>query len=166
MDRGRMETEGTAGMANRAVLEASGYQVVALGNNELLTFPREALDRLYADVPFSVVGTNIEAAGGEQPVWLKKWAVREMAGVRVGFLGLTIPYPIFYELMGWRLSDPLEALSEWVPRIREEVDVLVLLSHLGLTWDRRLAKDVPGIDLILADTPIISWRLPSGSATR
>lgn len=149
MDRGRMETEGTAGMANRAVLEASGYQVVALGNNELLTFPREALDRLYADVPFSVVGTNIEAAGGEQPVWLKKWAVREMAGVRVGFLGLTIPYPIFYELMGWRLSDPLETISEWVPRIREEVDVLVLLSHLGLTRDRQLAQDVPGIDLIL-----------------
>ncbi len=149
MDRGRMETEGTGGMANRAVLEATGYQVVTLGNNELLTFPRETLDRVYADVPFSVVGTNIEAVRGDRPEWLKKWAIREMGGVRVGFLGATIPYPIFYELMGWRLSDPLEVLAEWVPRIRAEVDVLVLLSHLGLPIDRRLAEEVPGIDLIL-----------------
>lgn len=149
MDRGRMETEGTGGMANRAVLEATGYQVITLGNNELLTFPREDLDRLYADVPFSVVGTNIEAIRGECPAWLKKWTVREVDGVRVGFLGATIPYPVFYELMGWRLSDPLKVLSEWVPRIRKEVDIIVLLSHLGLSLDRRLAKEVPGIDLIL-----------------
>jgi len=64
MDRGRMETEGTGGMANRAVLEATGYQVVTLGNNELLTFSRETLDRLYAGVPFSVVGTNIDPRPG------------------------------------------------------------------------------------------------------
>lgn len=149
MDRGRLETEGTGGMANRAVLEATGYQVVTLGNNELLTFPRESLDRLYAGVPFSVVGTNIETVRGERPNWLKKWAVKEMEGVRIGFLGATVPYPVFYEQMGWRLSDPLSALSEWVPRLRKEVDVLVLLSHLGLPQDRRLALEVPGIDLIL-----------------
>nr|MBO2496687.1 metallophosphoesterase [Bacillota bacterium] len=149
MDRGRMETEGTGGMANRAVLEATGYQVVTLGNNELLTFPREALDRVYAGVSFSVVGTNIEPIRGSRPEWLKKWAVREVGGLRIGFLGATIPYPIFYEQMGWRLSDPLEVLAEWVPKIRGKVDVLVLLSHLGLSLDRRLAEEVPGIDLIL-----------------
>src|SRR5690606_40993124 len=100
MDRGRMETEGTGGMANRAVLEATGYQVVTLGNNELLTFPREALDRVYEGVSFSVVGTNIELIRGSRPECMKKWDVREVGGILNACLSATFIVVFFYYNLG------------------------------------------------------------------
>lgn len=33
--------------------------------------------------------------------------------------------------------------------LRDEVDVVVILSHLGLSTDRRLAEQITGIDVIL-----------------
>ena len=40
-------------------------------------------------------------------------------------------------------------LPEQVSRLRKEVDLVVLLSHLGLATDRRLAEEIPEIDIIL-----------------
>ncbi|WP_439116347.1 bifunctional metallophosphatase/5'-nucleotidase [Paludifilum halophilum] len=149
MDRVRIETEGTEGQANRAVMDATGYQLVTLGNNELLTFSKEDLNALYGDAPFEVLATNVRESGGDRPRWISPWTVREAAGLRIGFLGVTIPFYTFYQLLGWEVADPIERLSVEVPRLRREVDAVVVLSHLGLGNDRRLAEEVPGIDLIL-----------------
>ncbi|MFC4076204.1 bifunctional metallophosphatase/5'-nucleotidase [Salinithrix halophila] len=149
MDRVRVETEGTRGRANRAVMETAGYQMITLGNNELLTFSKPDLDALFTDAPFEVLAANVEEAKGEQPHWLRRWTVREAEGFRIGFLGVTIPFQNFYRLLGWNVSDPLSLLAQEVARLRQEVDAVILLSHLGLGNDRRLAEAVPGIDVIL-----------------
>ena len=45
MDRMRVETEGSDGLVNIALLNAAGYEVVTIGNNEGLTFTPEHLAR-------------------------------------------------------------------------------------------------------------------------
>jgi 2',3'-cyclic-nucleotide 2'-phosphodiesterase (5'-nucleotidase family) len=127
----------------------TGYHAVTLGNNELLTFSRSSLDTLYDTAPFAVVATNVTPTEGNRPAWLHPWVILRCQGVRVGLLGATIPYPMVYEMMGWHVQDPFLRVREAVRQLRDQVDVLVLLSHLGLPNDRRMAEEVPRLDVIL-----------------
>jgi 2',3'-cyclic-nucleotide 2'-phosphodiesterase (5'-nucleotidase family) len=150
MDRAFPETEGTDGEANRLVLEKTGYDAVTLGNNELLTFTRSQLAQTYEGASFVVVSNNVvKRETGEPPSWIRPGLIVERAGVRIGLLAVTIPYPIVYELMGWQVSDPFDVLRREVKRMRGKADLVVVLSHFGLSNDRRLAEEVDGIDLIL-----------------
>ena len=150
VDRMRLETEGTDGRANRAVLEWTGYDAVTLGNNEGLTLTREQMERLYADAPFAVVCANLfEADTGRRPSWMKPSHVLEKGGVRIGLVGLTAAFANYYSLLGWHAADPLEIAADVIPDLRKKADLVIVLSHLGLRYDEVLAVRVPGIDLIL-----------------
>ena len=50
---------------------------------------------------------------------------------------------------GVAVADPVETARALVPELRREADVVLVLSHLGLDDDRRLASRVPGIDVIV-----------------
>lgn len=96
--------------------------------------------------------------------------VLEAAGTRVGVIGVTTPrlHPsgrplrrlnaAFGAAIDWTsdavfgrfgLTDPFAAVRREAGRLRPEVDILVVLSHLGIGGDVRLAGAVPGLDLIL-----------------
>jgi 2',3'-cyclic-nucleotide 2'-phosphodiesterase (5'-nucleotidase family) len=76
--------------------------------------------------------------------------VRTFGEVRVGFLGLTTPAAAEYpHLTGWTVIDHTECARRWVPRARQECDVLIVVSHLGHRTDQALAAAVGGIDAIV-----------------
>ncbi|SFI89429.1 bifunctional metallophosphatase/5'-nucleotidase [Thermoflavimicrobium dichotomicum] len=150
MDRARMETEGTDGLVNGAILEATQYDAITLGNNELLTFSKEELRLTYKDASFIVISSNVvDQETDQQPDWLKPWKVFMVNGLRVGVTAVTVPYPSVYELMGWKVQDPLHCLQQVVQKLRSSVDVFIVLSHLGYQRDREMAEVIPGIDLII-----------------
>lgn len=150
VDRMHPVTEGTRGQANVDVLNAAGYDVVTVGNNEGLTLPHAWFERLYAGARFDVALANLrDAQTGARPPWAKPVVLREASGVRVAFLGVTAPYHTFYNLLGWRVEEPEDALAEQVRVWRERADVVVVLSHLGLGRDEELARSLPGVDLIV-----------------
>lgn len=150
MDRFRLETEGTDGRVNRALLERTGYDMVTFGNNELLTFSKEQLGMLYDDAPFSVVSTNVfDVNGTERPDWIVPYEWKDAGGIHVYFLAATIPYPQVYEMMGWQVKNPFPLIERTVQSLRKEADIIVLLSHLGLGNDRMLAEQIDGIDIII-----------------
>ena len=80
--------------------------------------------------------------------------VVERGGVRVGVVGLAATIldkgmpPRFSE--GLRFTLGREELPGHVQALREEADVVVLLSHLGFPQDLQLARDVEGIDVVLS----------------
>jgi 2',3'-cyclic-nucleotide 2'-phosphodiesterase (5'-nucleotidase family) len=159
MDRARMLTEGTGGRANVAVMNATGYDFVTLGNNEGVTFTPQILAELYGEqAQFQVLGSNIfELVGGDDgatPPFLREYAVVERGGLRIGLIGvtpLTKQYRKFYSMLGWDVREPEPIVAKLVQRLREsgEVDVIVLLSHLGVKADERMAGSIDGIDVIL-----------------
>jgi 2',3'-cyclic-nucleotide 2'-phosphodiesterase (5'-nucleotidase family) len=60
-------------------------------------------------------------------------------------------YPIgsaWERVFGWRFLDPQTVVREFSERVPEG-DLLIVLSHLGLRLDRKLAAAVPRIDLLL-----------------
>ncbi|TCP68306.1 bifunctional metallophosphatase/5'-nucleotidase [Baia soyae] len=149
-DRFRMETEGTMGVVNRRILDYTDYDIVTLGNNELLTISDVDLAKMYHQSSFSVVSSNVRQKEDQQlPDWLKAWEIREVRGVRIAFLGATIPYPLVYDLLGWDVGDPMDCLARDVALLRSQVDVIVVLSHLGIFWDRKIATMIPDVDIII-----------------
>lgn len=74
-------------------------------------------------------------------------------GLKVAVLGLTTPelttatHPRNIE--GISVEEPIAVARRLVPALRDEADLVVVLSHLGIADDRRLAESVRGIDLIV-----------------
>ncbi len=164
LDRARMETEGTMAAVNRAVMERIGYDAVLPGNNEGLSYTPEELDRIFAgmSVPFVCANMTLSATG-RPPDWMAPSLMLERAGIRLGLIGLTVPFQEYYDLLGWDAGDPIAALKAEVARLRPEADAIVVLSHLGLRNDEAIAAAVPGVDLILGghthhllETPLLA----------
>ncbi|MEC0107321.1 bifunctional UDP-sugar hydrolase/5'-nucleotidase [Paenibacillus taichungensis] len=150
MDRMAVETEGTLGAANVDIINLTGYDAITIGNNEGLTFTPEQLTQSYSGLLCPVVcGNVVDQATGLPPVWMKSSLILEKGPFRIGLLGATAPFTAFYELLGWDVLDPVETLREQVGALRSQVDVVVILSHLGLSTDRRLAEQIQGINVIL-----------------
>ncbi|MCM3631197.1 bifunctional metallophosphatase/5'-nucleotidase [Paenibacillus glycanilyticus] len=150
MDRIRLETEGSDGMVNVELLNAAGYDAVTLGNNEGLTYSKETLEQVYGEAKFALLCANMrEMETGRQPEWLLPSIVVEKGGIKIGLIAATARFTDFYELLGWDLTDPLEAIGVEVEKLREQVDVIAVMSHLGINIDKQMAEKVPGIDLIM-----------------
>lgn len=150
MDRARMETEGTDGLIHRAIIEQTGYELVTLGNNEGLTFSKEQLNEIYGGkTSFQVLCCNLHSDDGEDPSWLLPHYVKEQNGIKLGFIAATANFHKFYLQMGWKTEEPIAAIQDQVEQIRKQVDVVILMSHLGIRLDEEIAKRDIGIDIIL-----------------
>ncbi|MCL6517124.1 bifunctional UDP-sugar hydrolase/5'-nucleotidase [Alicyclobacillus sp.] len=150
LDRVRPETEATHGMVNAALMDALGYDGWVFGNNEGLTIPVAQWPNLVSRSGTVAFGTNLRAPGGAPLPFLRDWAIFERSGVRVGVFGLTPDYRTSYQRLGVDVDAPHGAARRAVDALRAAgCDVIVLLSHLGLGADRRLAEQVPGVDVIL-----------------
>ncbi|RKD21872.1 hypothetical protein BEP19_13985 [Ammoniphilus oxalaticus] len=148
-DRMSPLTEGTWGEANVAVMNQTGYQFAAIGNNEGLTFPKEKLLSLYNSANFQVICCNLkDEATADFPPFVKPYAIQEIDSLRIGWISATAPYPV-YEMLGWQILDPFDQIEQIVAQIRQQTDVIIVLSHLGYKMDRELANRLEGVDLII-----------------
>ena len=150
MDRMATETEGTDGYIHRELFEYMQYDVVTLGNNEGLSFSHDQLTAVYQKpTSFQVVCCNMTPLDGSKLSWLLKSTIIEKNGLKLGFIGATIHYTDFYKLLNWDATEPLSAIQEEVNKIKAQVDVIIVMSHLGIRLDEELAERCPEIDIIL-----------------
>lgn len=155
-------TNAYEGIADIEALNATGYDIGTIGNNEFkLKDAAERFDAAGAQnallqvlrrshFPWVCANAGVgDPAKGELIPGVHPYLVREINGVRVGFLGLTAPrsggYP---QVKGWWVGDPVEAAKKWVPIVRQNCDVLIALTHVGVDDDKKIAT-VPGIDAIV-----------------
>lgn len=143
----------TQGRAIVPALNAEGIDLFVPGNWEY-GFGPDALRARAAEMAFPVLAANLRAAGDGEPIF-PGTQVRELGGVRVGFVGLTSPIipsmsPRF--AAGLRFPDARDVLPRAVEELRgvERCDVVVLVSHLGFAQDVALVREVDGIDVVLS----------------
>ncbi len=150
IDRWHPFTEATKGRGNIDLLNMCGYKAVTIGNNEGVNLPHEDLDHLYDEADFDVLLANLYKKNGAYPEWVKPYKIYQTKkGTRVGVIGLTAHFPRLYELLDWKQTDPILELQKWLEPLRKDVDFIILLSHLGLRDDERIAAEFPEIDVIL-----------------
>ncbi|SIS43797.1 bifunctional metallophosphatase/5'-nucleotidase [Salimicrobium flavidum] len=150
MDRFHPIAEGLKGRGNVELLNASSYDMVNIGNNEGITLSDNELYHLYDEATFPVVCANITPIDKEDPTWLKPYEIKTTeSGVKIGVIGLTAPFRVFYKLLGWDVKPPEEVMKKYMDEVKKQSDVVILLSHLGYHTDRQLAEDYPEIDVII-----------------
>lgn len=150
MDRMSLETEGTDGLVHRDLLNRMQYDVITLGNNEGLSFTHEQLTHIYeAPTTFKVVCCNMSPLNDDKLNWLFKSTIIEKNGLKIACIGATINYTDFYKLLNWNAADPIRAIKEQVDSLREQADVVIVLSHLGIRLDEQLVEACPDIDILI-----------------
>lgn len=148
-DRMSPITEGTWGQANVKVMNATGYQYASIGNNEGLTFPKQKLLSLYEKANFQVLCANVlDIETNAIPPFMKPYVIQQIGALRVCWISVTVAFPV-YDLLGWKVLDPISTVQRIVSEVREQADLVVLLSHTGFRNDQRLAQEVNGIDIII-----------------
>lgn len=150
LDRFHPYTEATLGKGNVKLLNEAGYDAVTIGNNEGITLSHDDLVHLYDDAKFDCIVANLFDNDGKCPAWAKPYVIYETNNhTKIGVIGVTINFTNFYEPLQWVAANPFQELEKWVPLVREQVDILVILSHLGLSDDERMAEQFAEIDVIL-----------------
>lgn len=150
MDRYHPYSDATRGKGNTDILNESGYTAVTIGNNEGITLPYEDLDHMYGHAQFDVIIANLFNNEGNIPDWATPYRVYVTNNdCRIAVIGLTAFFSHFYSLLGWNLSEPFSELKRLLDTLKNRCDAIVLLSHLGIHDDERLAEEFPEIDVIL-----------------
>ena len=151
------------------VMSSLNYDAMAVGNHEY-NFGLKVLEKARGEANFPWLSANTyDKSTGK--THYKPYIVKEVAGVRVGILGLTTPgvpnwdNPANYA--GLEFHEPVSEARKWVPVMRndEKADVVIVAMHMGLGEDLRtgeaspgqvpheneavtIAKEVPGVDVI------------------
>jgi 5'-nucleotidase len=84
--------------------------------------------------------------------FVRPYIVKQVGRLRVGLLGIVTADETYYSPeVNQVLSDPFEAAGQAAFMLRnvEQVDIVICLSHLGLTYDKMGLSQVPGIDIII-----------------
>lgn len=150
VDRFNEISEATFGKVNVVFLNKLGYNNVTIGNNEGITLSHDSLNTLYDAAKFPVIAANLYYINGERPKWIKPYDIHTLpGGIKIGVIGATINYSKLYELLGWKVEDPFMVLGPLLKELKEKTDCVVMLSHLGISEDERLASTFPEIDVIL-----------------
>jgi len=151
----------TQGQVMLRAFELLGYDGWVIGNHEFDWGP-EPLERLITTSPVPALCANarLEGAAFER---VKPWILREVAGIRIGILGLTtpgLPYWLQPELTkGFEATDPAPAAAAAVAELRDAgADAIVIAAHMGTRSEgdnfanriEAIARAVPDAAVILA----------------
>jgi 5'-nucleotidase / UDP-sugar diphosphatase len=164
-----IEVRGFLGGAMLEFLEAVNYDAWVVGNHEF--------DKGFDNTQAMVSASNIPAVssnllsptGGPALEGLKPSIVIDADGIRVGIIGATtigLSHLASADTMSRiQLVAPEEAVQAEIDKLDESTDLLVVVSHLGLEADRRLAQNVQGLDVIVgghSHTPMAAEEVVNG----
>jgi len=131
-------------------MDVLGYDVVTLGEREF-NFGQAFLLDCFKKTKMDVVSANIVYADTKKP-FVKPYVIRRVCSTRIAFTGLIGKDMRIRQLpseRGVEILDPFETAKKLIPELRGKADVVVVLSHLGLTDAQKLALEVPGIDVMV-----------------
>jgi 2',3'-cyclic-nucleotide 2'-phosphodiesterase (5'-nucleotidase family) len=123
----------------------------ATGLGEMdLNYGLDFLRKVNEENKLNYTNANVrDAATGE--LILPEYLIVEKNGIKFGIISVLDPN---YKIMTmanndpeFEIQDPVTVLRELVPRVREEADTILLLSHLGDKNTDIAVKEVKGIDL-------------------
>jgi sulfur-oxidizing protein SoxB len=139
------------------IIKNMGYDVIIPGNWEVV-YGKDIMMDVMKDYDTKVIVQNMYHDKTKKPLFPASW-VKEIEGIRIGFLGINDPdvpvrqNPIFSK--GISFSGLDENLKRIVDdfKVDEKVDVLFLVTHLGIFKQVELANNTisENVDYILGN---------------
>lgn len=145
-------------------MKLSNVEFSAIGNHEF-DWGKEKISEWAKKGDFSFLAANIyDTMTGNPVTWAKPYAIKEVNGVKIAFIGFATPETAFKtkpsNVAGIEFKDPSEIAPLFIAKAKEEgADVVIALTHLGSSQDStgtitgeaaKLAKNVSGFDLIIS----------------
>ncbi len=147
----------------RAIIDAMnamGYDAMTVG----MVDASQGVERLRQraeEATFPILSSNLLDAD-KNPI-LPPYTILERDGLRVGVIGVTEPSAAD-ELARRNIKvnalDPVQSVRRHLAEIRDQVDLVIVLSHLGIEDDQVLAQAVSGIDVIVGGRSRTLMRQP------
>lgn len=152
-DWNRLPSYGYRGLLDIPVLHMIGVDAVCLGNHEF-DFGLAWLAKILEPAQFPILSANLELF----PVprtdeyqnfqkSIKPYALFSKGDLSVAVIGLTTDE--FIKTSQVRMHDPEQSVRDVLATIGPDIDLVVVLSHLGYERDVALAQAVEGIDIII-----------------
>ncbi len=146
------------GVPDFEVMNAIGYDLMTLGNNEFKAAEGAAAQTVLFErikqAKFPALSANVfRKSTGKEIV--EPYRILDIRGVKIAVFGLTAPRVAGYDTaVGLEVRDPIQVAKKIVPELRKKADFIVALTHIGYDYllyacDLRLAAEVPGIDVII-----------------
>ena len=145
------------GRALAPVIEAMEYDFLIPGNWEVV-YGKDIMIEVMEQYDAPIISANMFHKDTEEYIF-HPYYVRELEGVKVGFISYNDPdvpirqNPSYSE--GIKFTPVEYNLKETIRQLKEQeqVDVLILITHIGLSRQYNLANnpDVEGVDYILGN---------------
>ncbi|HET7700224.1 MAG TPA: bifunctional UDP-sugar hydrolase/5'-nucleotidase [Candidatus Limnocylindria bacterium] len=130
------------------------YDAMAVGNHEF-DWGQEVVAQRAKEASFPFLGANvIETATGRPPAYLRPYIVKDVGIAKVGVIGISNPGSNTIVkasgIVGLKFGPAAPAIRPLVAELARQVDIIVVVAHIGAADAAQLARDVPGIDVIVA----------------
>ncbi len=163
----------TKGEAIIDVMNYLGLDAACVGNHEFDHGWRNAQAQ-FAKAKFPILNGNIFLKGTDTLFWNHPYIILRSGGLRLGVIGLHERFA-FYDTTSAEMVDGVEArdekiyLRKYIDELKGKVDLIILLTHIGIpgtqstrgetdvarnhSHDIQLARDVPGVDIMVTGHP-------------
>lgn len=139
-----------------SLLNQIGYDMYTIGNHEF-DDGAENLGKQLKNAKFDVLCTNIDAeAQPDLKSVIKPYVIKEIAGQKIGFLGVMTPEleRLSLSLGGVKIKhmndDWLIPVRETVKQIESKgVNHIIAVTHCGTDFDQQISQAIPEIDVII-----------------
>lgn len=136
------------------VLNAMTTDALGVGNHDFDHGPAHTQARREeSEFPWVTANTEVvdQSATPIQPFEPYVIETTEL-GQKIAFIGLTEAPPSTGKknIVGLRFNDPIAEARKYIAQLRDQVNLIVLVSHNGLDFDARMAAEIHGADLIVS----------------
>ena len=130
------------------------YDALALGNHDF-DWGQDVLAQRAKEATFPFLAANVtETTTGKAPTYIKSYIVKDLGIARVGIIGITRPDSASIvkatSVAGLKFGAAADAVRRYLGEVQQQSDIVVVAAHLSAVEAVQLAKDVPGIDVIVA----------------
>ncbi|MDP9382417.1 MAG: bifunctional metallophosphatase/5'-nucleotidase [Chloroflexota bacterium] len=141
----------TKGAAMHRLLSAAGCDAAAVGNAAATGYGPQSLVPISQAARYPLVLANLRTPDGSPIAGVQPTALLDLGILRLGVIGLTAWMWGFYEkTYDLVIPETLPLVSEMSAALRQDgADAVIMLSHMGLKWDRELAAELLDIPLVI-----------------
>lgn len=141
---GKVETE---------VMNMMKYDVATLGNHEF-DYGLEGLKKVVDWAKFPIISSNYDFSGTPLKDVFDPYLILKRDGVKIGIIGVNVqPKGLIAtdNYAGMIFLDPIETVNHYAQKLKtiDRCDLIIVLSHLGYTSDKKLAEASQNVDMII-----------------
>jgi 2',3'-cyclic-nucleotide 2'-phosphodiesterase (5'-nucleotidase family) len=138
------------------LMSDTGYDAMTMGNREFHVADA-ILRHKIGSARFPILCANIRYKDGDADdatLPLSPFMVQTLpGGARVGVVGVTVPMVTermaARHLSAFLFDPPIPVVQRIAQELRPDVDLLIALTHIGMTADEQLAQSCPELDLVV-----------------